>query len=800
MSARPAAIFRLSCLILAFALTACTSPAEEARQDYEKGQALLEAGELVKARLEFRNALQINDDLTGAWYGLAQIAEEQGKWKELFGALKKVVALEPDHWQAQIKLGRLLLAAGKLDEALEASNTALALQPENADALALHAAVLYKLGDHQGAVEQASASLAKDPENIDAIVVLATERLAAGDPRGGIQYLNRRLEHDEKNVALQLIKVQALEQLSDVAAAEAIFRKLITFYPENRGLRPALARFYLNHGLGIKAEAEYRAIAAENPGDRQAKLDVVRFVNSVRGAKAAVLELQAFIREDPDNTELKFALVSLYQSQGDLHAAKAILREMIENKGSDSVAGLQAKGKLAALLLMEGDRTAATRSVNEILAKDQRNGQALLLKARMAIADGDLDHAIADLRTILRDAPNSAGTLLLLGKAQALAGHAELAQQSYLRAFHASDKALPYGIAYADFLMEQGKVAGAEQVLADLLITSPGYLPALGMVAQARLLQRDWKGAQQIAGEIRRSGGQEAVSDRILGFVHAGQRNFEASIAAFKRAYQAAPAAQPMVSLVRTYVSAGRADEAMAFLDSVLQASPGNANALLLRGQLQVLKGDTEAANLSFRAAIDAEPSNVLAYRALVHLYMSEQRYEQADRVVAQGLEAAPGNFILRLSRAAVNQQWGHIDDAIRLYEELLKLRPNSNIITNNLATLLSEYRADNNSRNHAYELARRFAQSDIPQFQDTLGWAAYQIGKYTEAASLLESAAERMPNMPIFRYHLGMSYLALENWEAAERELRKSLELAKRQPFQRVEAVKTALQHLASR
>jgi len=789
---------RLCCGVgIAVALAACSSPADKATGYYEKGQALLAQGDLVKARLEFQNALQIKGTLTGPLYGLAEIAERQGDWQRLFGLLNKIVEQDPKHWQAQVKLGRLLVAAGQLDKALKASDAALAAQPEDAGVLALRAAVLYKLDDRAGAVEQANAALARDPDNVDAIVVLATERLAAGDAQRAVQYLDEGLKLNEKSVVLQLVKVQALEKLAKLDSAEEIFRKLIAFYPDNRGLRHVLARFYLGHDQQDKAEAEYRAVVAENPRDVQARLDVVRFVNSVKGAKAAIAELEALIGQDPESNELKFALAGFHQNGNDRVAAEAILRELI-SKAGDSPDGLKAKGLLAASMLSGGDRPAAAALVSEILAKDQRNEQGLFLKASLALDERKLEQAIADLRTILRDVPNSARTLLYLAKAHELAGSPELAEEHYVRAFQASKLAAPFGMAYAEFLAKRGNVARAEKAVEDLLAVSRGYPPALRMLAQLRISQGDWTGAQEVADEIRKQGGQDKVSEQILGAVYAGKENYEASVSAFKRAYEAAPTeVQPIVALVRTYLRAGKTNEAASFLNSVLVSSPGNNSARLLQGQLQVLKGEKGAAARTFETVIVAEPTNALGYRSLAGLHMGEQRYDDADKVVARGLAALPGDFSLRVTRAAIYEAAGRFDDAIVVYEELLRERPNADVLANNLASLLSEHRTDHASLNRAYELAQRFKRSDIPQFKDTLGWANYRIGKHDEASSLLQGATEQLPNLPVFRYHLGMNYLAQADKEAARRELEKALELAGEAAFPHAEQVRKALDGL---
>jgi tetratricopeptide (TPR) repeat protein len=83
--------------LLLTGLVACSTPDEKAASYYQKGSSLLEKGEFEKAKLEFRNALQIRKNMVNAWYGLAQVAEKQGDWQGLFELLRKVLELDPKH-------------------------------------------------------------------------------------------------------------------------------------------------------------------------------------------------------------------------------------------------------------------------------------------------------------------------------------------------------------------------------------------------------------------------------------------------------------------------------------------------------------------------------------------------------------------------------------------------------------------------------------------------------------------------------------------------------------------------------
>lgn len=784
-------------LVLSFlGVVGCSSPEKAADDYYQKGNALLEKGELEKAKLEFRNALQINKKMVTALYGLAKVAEKQGEWQSLFDLLNKVLEMDPKNLEAQIKLGRLLLAAGQLDKALDASNKALALNKEDVSVLAFRAAVLLKLDDAKGAVENANLALAKDPQSVDALVVLATDRLNNGDAVKAIEYLDQGLKSNEKNIGLQLFKIQALTKLSKLDMAEDVFRRLISYYPESKELRTALAQFYLTNNRKEDAEKEIRAIVVQRPDDLEAKIELVRFLNVMKSPQIARQTLEEYAKKEPGNYPLQFALASFYQNQNDAKAAEAILRDVIEKEG-DAKDGLAAKGMLAASLMAHGDKKAASQMIGEIVAKDQRNEQALTLKASMAIEDRKFDDAIADLRTILRDVPNSTRALLLLGRAHELAGSPELADENYLHAFQASKMAAAYGLPYAQFLLRRNQSQRAEKVLEDVLAKAPENMQVLRMLAQAKIARADWSGAQSIADHIRKLGDKDSVAEQIAGAVYAGQKNYSESISAFKRVYDAAPTkVEPVVSLVRAYLMAGKTKEASGFLDSVIQANPDNLGARMMQGQLYSMSGESQKAVDSFKSIIQLKPDSPAGYQQLAILHLRNKKSVEAELVIEQGLKAVPGDMGLRMAKAGLFELTGKNDDAIKVYEDILKDSPDSDVVINNLASLLSE-RKDKASIDRAFEISQRFKRSDIPQFKDTYGWASYKVGKFEDARSSLQSAAEQLPDTPIFHYHLGMTYLAKADKANAKKSLEKSLQLAGSQPFDKSEEIRNTLKGL---
>ena len=96
-------------LLLAVLLVAgCGSKEQRAQSYYERGMKLLAQHDDVKARLEFRNALQLKTNMVGAWRALAEIEERNQNRAPLIDIRRTIVELDPNDVDAKVRLAKLL--------------------------------------------------------------------------------------------------------------------------------------------------------------------------------------------------------------------------------------------------------------------------------------------------------------------------------------------------------------------------------------------------------------------------------------------------------------------------------------------------------------------------------------------------------------------------------------------------------------------------------------------------------------------------------------------------------------------
>jgi predicted Zn-dependent protease len=173
------------------------------------------------------------------------------------------------------------------------------------------------------------------------------------------------------------------------------------------------------------------------------------------------------------------------------------------------------------------------------------------------------------------------------------------------------------------------------------------------------------------------------------------------------------------------------------------------------------------------------DPQQEVVWRTLYTLQTNEGRFDEARATLERGLEALPDAPNLQWALAGEYEREGRIDEAIAIYDALYAQNSGSVIIANNLASLISTYRTDQESLDRAWNIARRLRGAERPEFQDTYGWIALRRGEVTEALDHLEPAAAALSDDPLVQYHLGMAYVRAERTEDAIRQLQRAIDIA---------------------
>jgi len=152
--------------------------------------------------------------------------------------------------------------------------------------------------------------------------------------------------------------------------------------------------------VGAVPESEVRAMLDKHIVSESQQFMQTAMMAYEQGQTEQALEmLNHALTRDPDNAELKVTVAQMVHAQGDTESAQALL-DSLDKEGSklDAAIKLRAEIKLAGQL-------ADLPDINEIeqrLAQNPLDLEALLHKSRHLTAHGDYDNAMACLLTIMR--------------------------------------------------------------------------------------------------------------------------------------------------------------------------------------------------------------------------------------------------------------------------------------------------------------------------------------------------------------------------------------------------------------
>jgi tetratricopeptide (TPR) repeat protein len=758
----------ITVLALGALVAGCASPEERAAEFVAEARKYYEAGDLKAALLQAQNAAQIAPKNADARYLMAEIHEQEGNLGEVVSNLLIAVNSEPDHLQAQLKLGTLFFYARSWDQAATYAAAAAAIAPEDANVRLLQARLSFQQQRYDEGMRLLDAVISKEPGNLDAIV-LKVMVIARTDPKQARIIVDEFISKVDpgKTQALRRVRLGLLDDRAEPGAVERELQELLRDYPDEQDFPLQLTSYYLQQGRTDEAEKLMRDMVARQPDDANLRLGLVQFLARVRGPALAESTLKAFISEQPDVPQLRQALGRRYEATGRTAEAVAVYRTLAA-LDPKSVEGLAARREIAKIAFAAGQTAEGGAEIDAVLKDVPDDPDALVLRAGMRFDAQRFDEAMADLRIALRKRPEFQTALLLLGRVYTAAGDPTLATDTYRRLLQLNPVHSEALAELTALLAGRGDLSGAAEVLTQQLKAKPDSLEALGRLVEVQMQMREFAAAETTARKMIAIKDQRGLGEFQLARVLQAQKKYAGAESAFRTAIALRPDDPlPLDGLVQTLLATDKPDTAIAELRAFLKKHPDQNQARYLLGVVYARQGNAAAARPLFEALIAAQPKVAVYYMALAGI---ETTPDQRMATLRRGLDAVPGNLELGLLLAGGYERAKRPEDAIQLYEKLLAGNPKSDLLANNLAALLLDHRTDKQSLQRALQLATPFGASTDPALLDTLGWAHYRNGDPIQAVQVLERAVAGSGQSAPINHHLSEAREALASLNQGKR------------------------------
>ena len=762
---------------LALGVSACGGSHARYADHIARGTRYLEAGDLARAGVEFRNALQIEPKSAEALFLAAKVAAQRGAVRNAASLYQAAIEVRPDYVEPRIGLGTLYTLGGTPDRALEIVAPALATHPDDSGLLTVRAAANLQLKKTDLARADAQRAVQLDAGNEDAVALLAAMYSKAGETRRAISLVSDTLAKRPQAVDLRNVLADLLLSVGEAEQAEAQMREIVELQPSQFRPRYQLALYYARNGKPDEAQRTLEAAVKALPRNNDAKLALVDFIVAQRSRAQGEQTLRAFIASEPDNYELRLGLGALLERTGNAADAVAAYQE-VSQRDSRGPAGLAALDRIASIRAGQGKIGEAQKLTEQVLAANPHDDDALALRADLELRNNDPQAAIVDLRSVVRDQPDSGSLRRLLAKAHLANGEAALAEEQLRIAMDQDANDVAARVDLARLLSSRGRAEAATTLLEQTVRAKPENLQAREALARLYIASGDWPAARRAAGDLKTLRPDSSVPYYLSGLVAQGEKHTDEAARDFTRALELQPRAlDVLTSLARLEVDRGRAAVAIDTVSRAVERDPKNALVRNLLGELYLASKDLPRATQTLNEAIALAPDWWVPRRTLGLTRLASKDIPGAMAAYEGAVRVAPAEPQLTVELAGLYEHQGRIDDAIARYEGLLRSNPREHeLAANNLAMLLVTYKKDTASLDRARDLTASFVASDDGELLDTSGWVRFKRGEYAQALPVLERAAARTPESRVIRYHVAAAEAQAGQRDRARENLKTAL------------------------
>ncbi len=366
---------------------------------------------------------------------------------------------------------------------------ALALSPGFNEARYNLIIILLAREKYREAEEQSSLLISNEPDSVQGYLLRAESRLMAGDVDKAAEDLDIFLKRNPEDARSRELQGEVFFRKGAFADAAAAYQQALKLGRDGLGIRVNIGLSLLNCGETAAAAEAFSSLVEEYPDTWEGYYWQGVALRTLGQLDKAVSALEKAEAIDPDNEKVREELIEVFLGKGDLEKAGIRINSK-KNKTASDYANL-----------------------------------ALLAKVK-----GNLDDALAYLKTAAGFAPENASILAGLGDLQVYAKKNSEAITTYRRVLEINpedfDTLLNLGSLFAD----QGDLAESRKVLEKAVSLEPGSAEAHFRLALVLDKMEDSALARKAYEKSLELGYQSLVAHFRLGFFLAEEGDGEGAM------------------------------------------------------------------------------------------------------------------------------------------------------------------------------------------------------------------------------------------------------------------------------
>lgn len=628
--------------------------------------------------------------------------------------------------------------------------------------------------DRPAAIINLKNAIAKNGDSGQARYLLGKTLLESGDPVAALVEL---VKADELGVEPELVAPEMARARLAVGETSRLIahtdRLQLKDSSANADLYTSLAAAYATQS-NLDAAREAINVALRSKPDYAPGLVVRAKLDAQAGdTDAALAQLEALLTKDPSHEGagvLRGEL--LLVGKNDPAAALAAYEKVLVTNPSS----LTANAAVITLLLRQGKIDPAKAQLATLRKAAPNHPETAFFDAQIAFMSKDFKRARELTDSILKVMPDNVPALRLAGAAELALGRDTQAQFFLGKALKAAPGLLDARHLLAQSFLRSNLPNKSIEVLKPILESNKVDGASLSLAGEAWLQMGDATRADAAFQAAAKSspGNTRVQTTALLSQVARGN---SAALLQLEALATGDPGTRTDMALISARLAQKDLPGALKAIDSLEKKLPNEATAQILRGRVLLAQGKPADAARAFEAALVKQPLNFAAIASLAAVDMRSGRADLARKRFEDLIKAQPKSSRAYLALAELSAQSGG------KFEDVSKhlragVEANAGEAASHLALITYLMNAGDTRAAVAAAQAATGALPDDLAIMDTLGRAQIASGDGQQAVSTFKKLAALQPTQAQHQVRLAEAHIAVKEKDAAERALRRALEL----------------------
>ena len=483
--------------------------------------------------------------------------------------------------------------------------------------------------------------------------------------------------------------------------------------PELVKARMALAELYAKKGDYQASLDELDQVIEKRPEDIKIRALRISALLKLKRPAEALADAKLLVEKEPKVAWHQFRLAEIYFFTKEYDKALPLYVSLQKGKPES----VQMLNRIVGIYMLKREQDKAMDAADSFLIKYPGNTKAIIVKAKVYLAQGYLDLA----ENVLLPAANKGedvAVITMIAELYRAKKNKEKTVHYYKEALKLVPERISIMMKIADFYLNDGKNAEAIKYYEMLLKQKNDFLPAMNNLAYLYGEGgRDLDRALELALAVSRKLPDNPDVADTLGWIYVLQKEYS---------------------------------KAEPYLEKAIDKKPENSAVIYHMGVLRYLQNNQQEAKVLLQDAVAKKIIGADLDKATEILHTIEKSDKQ---------------FLAAVSA----KENGDNAKAIQLYEKMLASKKFDGIVAANLAILYAE---QNQNIDRALQLAQKAydAKPKDARLADALGWVYYYQGSLLMAKKFIEEAIENDEYYGAAQLHLGAVYLEKENTAAAQK------------------------------